>query len=470
MKKLCTILLVIILFIKLSAQRPTVNIELFFKKGVLTVSEDGKYLKKFDKPFLYSAFTMWNFLYNYDLGQCLRLLEIIKSKGFNVFQFSILPTEKPIIERSPFLNSNLTTPDTLFFNFLDSIISFAKEKDLFLAISLYWNTGEKIIENKYINNKITISQAFKFAQWIAKRYEKFPNIIWIVGGNAIINEETYPVWEAMGSGIRSVDKEHLITFLSSPGQSSLKYYNSSWLNFNSLNFGKNILNFTKIESLIIDFQKQKTIKPLMVLNMPCEDDSLDINSEKKYFFKPIDIRKYNLWSFFIGTNSINYCMCNDTNIFDKLVNNKTIDSLLLFIKSRPWYTKTYKKNLVKNYNYLKENSPVTIVGDGFFMAYSPKGEEIEIDFNKVRLPRNNIAIYWFNLTEGKIVKYDTIDSKRVKNNKFIAPFNVSDDYILLIDDLRKNYPFPGKKEFESILFDKTANRKKQSTERRPMPH
>lgn len=467
MKKLCTIFLVIILFIKLSAQRPVVNIELFFKKGVLSVSEDGKYLKKFDKPFLYSAFTMWNFLYNYNLNQSLRLLEIIKSKGFNVFQFSILPVNQPIVNRNPFLQGNVTNPDSMFFYFLDTIINFAREKDLILAISLYWNTGEKIIENKFIKNKISISHAFKYGQWIAQRYQNIPNIIWIVGGNAIINDETYPIWEAMGSGIRSVDKEHLITFLGTSGQSSIRYNNSSWLNFNSLNYGKNYLEFNKIESLILDNQKQKILKPIVILNLPCENDTFFKNNETKHLLSYKDVIKYNLWSFFIGASSINYCVCNDTTIFDFLINNKTIDSLFLFIKSRPWYTKAYKKNVIKNLNYLKENSPTSIVGEGFLMVYLPEGGEIDIDFRKAKFLNDNIVIYWYNLSEGKIVKNDTLNYRRIKNKKFVSP-SKEEDYILLIDELKRDFPFPGKIEFDTTLIDKPANRRKNIEKKPPI--
>jgi len=471
MIKMKKIVLIILLFthiiIKLHAQPRIDNIyPFFFKKGILSVSEDGEYLLKNNKPFLYSAFTMWNFLYNYDLDQSLRLIEIVKNKGFNIFQISILPNERSF-KRYPFIDGNLMKPDTIFFQYLDSIIKFSLDKDLFIAISLYWNTGDKIIENKFINNKLSITHAFKYAQWIAQRYLNYPNIIWIVGGNAIVNEETYPIWEAMGSGIRSVDKNHLITFFENVEKPSSNYNTSSWLDFYSLNIKDLNFDYHQLESLIQETKKQKPTKPVIVLNMPCVFDSVYEVDEKTNKLKQKNLGKYLLWSFLLGTHSININVCNKTDIFDFLVNDHLIDSLLSLIKSRPWYTKVYNRSYIKNFNINTENKQIAIRGDGFFMVYLPEGGTVEINFNKIGLSNNKKAIYWYKLLEGKIVKIDTINEKKLKDIKFIAPSSgCNNDYILLIDDLRKNFSFPGTKEYEPIILEREKWRKKPEQDKK----
>jgi len=471
MKKLIKLFLLAIFFVhvnKLIGQKPPREMPfLIFKKGMLTISENGKYIKKYEKPFLYSAFTMWNFLYEFDLNKSLHFIEIIKNKGFNVFQFSILPTDEPLYFHSPFIEGNMLKPDSTFFNFLDTIIKFANDKDLVLALSLYWNTNDKIIENKYVNNKLSISSAFKYAQWMAQRYKEYPNIIWIVGGNAIINEETYPIWEAMGSGLRSADNEHLITFLGFEGQTSVKYSSSSWLSFNSINAVTSKIDFNKLELLFMDLKNQKPEKPIMILNLPCEYPNMQKNNDSIYIKS--DGIKYNIWQFFLGAAGINYSICKNicknNELINYIISNNNLDSLIYLIKSRPWYTKEYSNNILNNANLSTEKRQIAIKGDGFCMVYLPEGGEVEINLKKVSIS-NDIIIYWFKLLEGKIVKIDTLKSFNKKINKFITPSSGSgNDYILLIDDLRKNFPFPGSKEYEPVIIDMNKRNMKPRIEK-----
>lgn len=54
--------------------------------------------------------------------------------------------------------------------------------------------------------------AYKYGQWIGNRYKDSPNIIWINGGDRDGGGDNKPIWDAIGEGIKSVDKNHLMTF------------------------------------------------------------------------------------------------------------------------------------------------------------------------------------------------------------------------------------------------------------------
>jgi len=54
--------------------------------------------------------------------------------------------------------------------------------------------------------------AYRYGQWIGNRYKDYPNIIWINGGDREGGGNNFPVWNALGEGIKSVDKNHLMTY------------------------------------------------------------------------------------------------------------------------------------------------------------------------------------------------------------------------------------------------------------------
>jgi Protein of unknown function (DUF4038) len=75
------------------------------------------------------------------------------------------------------------------------------QKNLFLALMPAW--GSKVV--KAPGNKVIFdsARAYRFGKWVGDRYKKFPNIIWMVGGDiaAIKDSVNYiPVWRNMASG------------------------------------------------------------------------------------------------------------------------------------------------------------------------------------------------------------------------------------------------------------------------------
>ena len=75
--------------------------------------------------------------------------------------------------------------------------------------------------------------AFQYGKWLGDRYQHSPNIIWIVGGDRAGGGDYYAKWDALARGIKSVDKNHLMTFHpNSPHSSSEWFQNADLLDFN----------------------------------------------------------------------------------------------------------------------------------------------------------------------------------------------------------------------------------------------
>ena len=277
------------------------------KKPKLKVSGNNRYLMFEDgKPFFYMGDTAWELFHRLTLREAEYYLQNRREKKFNVIQAVILAEEDGLTFPNangdlPLIGNDPLEPNELYFDHIDKIISLAGEKGIFVGLLPTWGDKLEILHGKgpVIFNP---QNAYLYGQWLGKRYKDVSNIIWINGGDRQGGGDNFPIWDALGKGIKNEDKNHLMTFHPPGGNgghsSSEWFHDAVWLDFNIIQSGhesrelKNYLNIEKDYSLIPS-------KPVMDAEPRYEDHAINWKPENGWF-NDHDVRQAAYWSVFSG--------------------------------------------------------------------------------------------------------------------------------------------------------------------------
>jgi len=204
----------------------------------LEVSENGRYLVDDQgNPFFYLGDTAWELFHRLNREEADRYLENRAEKGFTVIQAVVIAERDGLKDANPYgetplINNDPTKPNEKYFKHVDYIVDKAASLGLFIGMLPTWGAYWS-----YLNPDDVIfnsENAFTYGQFLGKRYKDKP-IIWILGGDRNINNETErKIIEAMAKGLRVGDTgNHLITFHPrGPGLSSDYFHHADWLDFN----------------------------------------------------------------------------------------------------------------------------------------------------------------------------------------------------------------------------------------------
>jgi len=206
--------------------------------GKLKISENKRFLVFEDNtPFFYLGDTGWELFHRLNKEDTEKYLENRRSKGFTVIQAVALAEldglNTPNAEgHRPLIDNDPLKPNEAYFQHVDWVIRKAAEKGIFIGLLPTW--GDKV-DKRWGTGPVIFNKedAFRYGQWIGNRYKDFPNIIWINGGDRDGGGDNKPIWEALANGIKSADKDHLMTFHPWGERSSSEWFHdSAWLDFN----------------------------------------------------------------------------------------------------------------------------------------------------------------------------------------------------------------------------------------------
>ena len=462
------LLLLVILLINISeimAQEnpwkgPSVN----FSHGKLKVSENKRFLVFEDgTPFYYLGDTGWELFHRLNKDDTEKYLENRRAKGFTVIQAVALSEldglntpnaegNKPLIDNDPL------KPNEGYFAHVDWVIKKAEEKGIFIGLLPTW--GDKVDlatwgKGPKIFNK---ENGYKYGQWIGNRYKNSPNIIWINGGDRDGGGANNPIWEAIGEGVKSVDKNHLMTFHPWGEKSSSEWFqNSKWLDFNMCQTGHAQRSYAIYKRLIVRDYNLVPVKPCFDGEPRYEDHPVAWNPEVFGWFNDADIRQAMYWSLFSGSFGHTYG-CHPIwqmltperepvglarhNWYDVLDLPGAFDLIHArrLIESRPMLSRVPDQSLIIP-SYIPETDYIAATrGDGYAFIYFPTGWTTEIDLGK--LGAQTINAWWFDPHNGEAKLIENIPGKGT--HKFTPPSGGrGNDWILVLDDASKKFKIPG---------------------------
>lgn len=435
-----------------------------FSHGKLRVSENKRFLVFDDgTPFYYLGDTGWELFHRLNKAETEKYLENRRAKGFTVIQAVALAEldglntpnaegNKPLIGNDPLI------PNEAYFAHIDWVIKKAQEKGLFIGLLPTW--GDKVDPASWgkgpkIFNK---DNAYKYGKWIGSRYKDFPNIIWINGGDRDGSGENTAVWNAIGEGIKSVDKNHLMTFHPWGEHSSSEWFrNSNWLDFNMCQTGHGQRSYSIYKRIIERDYNLKPVKPCFDGEPRYEDHPVAWNPEILGWFDDADVRQAMYWNLFSGSFGHTYG-CHPIwqfltpdhepvglarhNWYDVLDLPGAFDLIHArrLIESRPFLSRVPDQSLIVPSYYPETDYVAASKGDGYAFIYFPTGWTAEIILDK--LEAKNLNVWWFDPRTGESKLIEKIAGTGIR--KFTPPSGGrGNDWILVLDDASKNFIAPG---------------------------
>jgi hypothetical protein len=195
-----------------------------------------------------------------------------------------------------------------YWDHVDFIIKEAEKRDIYMALVPVW--GGNI---KHVNQV----QAKSYATFLANRYKNKSNIIWLNGGD-IKGTDGLKEWLIIGNTIRSIDKNHLITFHPrGRNSSSTWFHNEKWMDFNmfqsghrsyaqdtsaneTLHYGEDNWKYAEED------YKLKPVKPTLDGEPSYEDIPYGLHKADEPYWQDYEIRRYAYWSVFAGGCGFTY--------------------------------------------------------------------------------------------------------------------------------------------------------------------
>ena len=465
MKKSISLIISLIFcsLLSFSQENPWQGKSVDFKHGKLKISENKRFLIHEDgTPFFYLGDTGWELFHRLNKEETEKYLENRRAKGFTVIQAVALAEldglntpnaegNKPLIDNDPL------KPNEAYFTHVDWVIRKAAEKGIFIGLLPTW--GDKV-DKKWGVGPVIFNKdnAYKYGQWIGNRYKDFPNIIWINGGDRDGGGDNKPIWDAIGEGIKSVDKNHLMTFHPWGERSSSEWFhNSSWLDFNMCQTGHGQRSYAIYKRIIVRDYDLKPVKPCFDGEPRYEDHPVGWNPNVLGWFNDEDIRQALYWNLFSGSFGHTYgChpiwqMKTPAREPVGLVRNNWYDVLDLpgawdliharrLLESRPFLSRVPDQSMIVPSYFPETDYVVATHGNGYAFVYFPTGWPAEIILDKIGA--KSLTTYWYDPRKGESKLIDTIPGKGIR--KFAPPSSGrGNDWILVLDDVSKGFKAPG---------------------------
>lgn len=203
-----------------------------WKKDRLHVSENGKYLMEGERPFFWLGDTAWLMLHKLSEEEARIYLRNRKEKGFNVIQTVLihsLPNRKTGVdmeEQSDFRDAR----DPEYWDFVERVLGIARELELYVGLLPAWGS--------LVKSRILTREAMEtYADFLGKRFQKWDNLIWILGGD-VRGDAGYDVFCTEAKILKSYNPERLIAFHPfGRTSSSLWFQEEDWLDINMFQSG-----------------------------------------------------------------------------------------------------------------------------------------------------------------------------------------------------------------------------------------
>lgn len=424
-----------------------------FSHGKLQVSKNGRFLQHKDgTPFFYLGDTAWELFHRLNVEDVEKYLENRRAKGFTVIQAVVLAELDGL--NTPAMNGEVplkdipeVIPNETYFKWVDKVIRIAEAKGLYVGLLPTW--GDKVDKQWGVGPQIfNPAYAQAYGVWLGKRYKNFKNIIWINGGDRWGGDSNYAIWNALAKGIKSTDKNHLMTYHPVGECSSAQWFHDSdWLGFNMVQTGHCQRNYEIYERLIVKDYNRYPVKPCMDGEPRYENHPVCWKPDSLGWFDDTDVRQAMYWSLFSGSFGHTYG-CHD--IWQMKTKDRKAEgfargewssSLDLpgafdLIHARrlmerfDWESRVPANEIIVSENTSYDNKVVALRGNGFAFVYFPNGEKATLDFRNVS-KQDSLIAEWMNPQTGELTQAANLPREQEHS---IAPPSSGrgNDWILIV--------------------------------------
>ncbi len=290
----------------------TANARTAERRGPLRISDNGRYLQYADgRPFFWLGDTAWELFHRLDRDEADLYIADRAAKGYTVIQAVALAEldgldtpnaygYRPLIDRDP------SRPDTReggsndYWDHVDYIVDKIGEAGMYVGLLPTW--GDKWNDANAVFDE---RNAEEYGRFIAERYRD-RNVIWILGGDRNPDDDRKrAVVRAMARGIRSVDRDNLITFHPTGWRGSAEWFHDEeWLSFNSRQNG-HTPRYQSYHNTLVDYRRAPA-KPVVDIEPLYEDHPLEFRPDDEGHSTAADVRRALYWDVFNGSCGVTY--------------------------------------------------------------------------------------------------------------------------------------------------------------------
>jgi len=437
------------------------------KSSALQVASNQRFLTdEKGNPFFWLGDTGWLLFGKLTREETEQYLENRKEKGFNVIQVMVLHAldycnaygDSALVSRN--VAKPLTTPGNAFekpdeydfWDHVDYVVDIAAEKGIYLGLVPVWGSNVK-------SGRISREQAEWYARWLAERFRKHPNIVWLNGGD-IRGSDSTGTWNIIGNTLKKYDPGHLITFHPfGRMQSSDWFHNASWLDFNMFqsghrrydqddserNYGENNWRYAEAD------YNREPVKPTLDGEPSYEGIPQGLHDTLQPLWNENDVRRYAYWSVFAGGCGFTYGHNAVMQFYkpgDKgSYGNKKrwIDAIndpgagqMQYLKtlmlSRPYFDRIPDQTLLAGPSGEKYDYQAATRGKDYAFVYTYNGKEIKVHLGKIN--RKRIKAAWYNPRNGTETGIGIFPNVGIQ--RFDPPGEPTEgnDWILILDSVK----------------------------------
>lgn len=466
MKIKLTALIVFLFFYISNAESQKVNLP--WSNGKLIVSEEGRFLKHENgTPFFWLGDTGWLLPQRLNRDEVEFYLENCKNAGYNVIQVQTLNSVPSINfygQMSHIDGYNFKNIDQKgvygYWDHMDYIIRTAARKGIYIGMVCIWGNPVK-------KGDMNAEEAKVYGEFLAKRYRNDPNIIWFIGGDVRGDEKTAE-WEALASAIRSVDKNHLMTFHPRGRTISSTWFNDAdWLDFNMFQSGHRrygqrngekdypIEEYTEEDNwrYVERGMAVKPIKPVIDGEPIYEDIPQGLHDPSEKRWDDADVRRYAYWSVFAGSFGHTYGHNSIMQFLKPGVNPAYGATMLWYdaLKSDGFNQMKHLKNLILTFPYFERIPDQSVIagnngerydriiatrGKDYLLVYNYVGRPMDIDLGKITGGKKKV--WWYNPKDGELTYLGEFDNK-ITTFQHNSGYMSKNDHVLIAIDASKDY-------------------------------
>lgn len=459
----------LILFISGAISSQSKSVKLPWNNGKLMVSENHRYLQHENgAPFFWLGDTGWLLPERLNRDEAEYYFTECSKRGYNVVQVQT-------VNAVPAYNSygQSSFPDGFnfkeidkkdiygYWNHMDYIVKAAEKRGIYIGMTCIWG-------GLVSSGHLSVKDAQAYGKFLGERYKNSPNIIWFIGGD--IRGDVKPeVWEALATSIKSIDKNHLMTFHPRGRTSSATWFNKSeWLDFNMFQSGHrrygqrqgdgdySIAENTEEDNwrYVESSQSLMPLKPVIDGEPSYEDIPQGLHDFNEVRWNANDVRRYAYWSVFAGSfghtyghNSIMQFMkpgvlgsfgakrywydCLEDPGYNQM---KYLKALIL---SFPFFDRVSDQSIISGQNGERYDRAIATRGNDHLLVYNYTARPMQIDLSKISGTKKNC--WWFNPKNGELQYIGEFDGNKIVDFQLDVAYNSGNDRVLIAVDSAKEY-------------------------------
>lgn len=446
----------------------TVNAQLPWKNGKLEVSAEGRYLKHENgQPFFWLGDTGWLMPQRLNREEVAFYLDNCSRAGFNVVQVQTLngvPSMNVYGQYSMTDGFDFSYIDKKgvygYWDHMDYIIRTAESKGIYIGMVCIWGGLVR-------SGQMNVEEAKAYGTFLAERYKDNPNIVWIIGGDTRGDVKT-EVWETLARTIRSIDKNHLMTFHPFGRTMSATWFNDAdWLDFNMFQSGHRRYGQTKgdgdnlADSNVAEDNwryveaslSKKPLKPVLDAEPSYEGIPHGLHNPKECRWTADDVRRYAYWSVFAGSfghtygnNSImqfyreGYAPAYGAQkIWQEALKDEGFNQMK-YLKELmlrfPFFERIPDQSVIAGTNGERYDRAIATRGNDYLLVYNYSARPMQIDLTKISGEKKKA--WWFNPQNGSMTYIGEFENK-IADFQYDAPYMRGEDRVLVVTDDTKDY-------------------------------